>query len=84
MHVRPIEQAGYRYLRNSMRAYLEGEQNLYWVTRITGDSPPAVARAIQAFNDIRTPTNPNRKAELMQWFQQRLEQSASEKINKES
>lgn len=72
MRVRSVEQSSFRYLRNSMRAYLEGRKDLRWVASLIGDGSDNVARGIHAFNDIRTPTDSGRRAELVAWFEQQL------------
>ena len=72
MKVRPLEESTFRFVRNSMRAYLEGKKNLGWIAGIIGDSDGAVDVAIRAFGDIKTPTIPQRRVELLGWFQQRL------------
>lgn len=72
MYVRPLKECSFRYMRNSMRAYLEGKKNLRWVVGVIGAGTLDVGRALQAFNDIRTPTDPRRRVELMAWFQERL------------
>jgi hypothetical protein len=77
MKVRSLEESAHRYFRNSMRAYLEGKKDLRWVTGIIGNDPLNAARAVQAFNEITTPTNPHRRTELMNWLMPRLSSKAS-------
>jgi len=52
MKVRTVEESAHRYLRNSMRAYLEGKNGFRWVTAIIGNEPEHAARAMRAFNEI--------------------------------
>jgi hypothetical protein len=41
MYVKPLEKISAAYGLNSLKAYLEGEQNLKWITRIIGSGTAA-------------------------------------------
>jgi hypothetical protein len=73
MKVRPIEECAQRYLRNCLRAYLEGKKNLRWLAGIIGPERQNAASALRAFNDIRSPMDPQRRVEFMNWVMPRLE-----------
>jgi hypothetical protein len=43
IHVTPVEVGAERWLRNSVRVYLEGEKNLRWISRVVRGSEKATA-----------------------------------------
>lgn len=47
MRVRPIEVHAEKYLRNCIRTYLEGRQNLRWIMGIIGDAKDQARNVVQ-------------------------------------
>jgi hypothetical protein len=64
MYVRPLDQAAVRYSRKSLMAYLEGEQNLKWITRIIGCGDEAMRMHAELLGYGR----PERYRQLSKWF----------------
>lgn len=64
MKVKSPEESGARYARNSLKAYLEGEKNLNWVTSIVG----AGANAKQMLSTLTGYGRPERYKELSDWL----------------
>ena len=64
MRVRSVQESGERYLRKSLMAYLEGEQNLKWIVSIIGSGPDARQRLAALHGYGR----PDRQRELSDWF----------------
>ncbi len=46
--LRPIEVYAEKYLRNCIRAYLEGSKNLRWIMGVIGDAKEAARVIIQS------------------------------------
>lgn len=70
MHVRSIEESADRYVRNSIRAYVEGSQSLSWITGVILKSGVPLPRC-HALLAIVATANP-RSAELADWFSDQL------------
>lgn len=57
MKVRPLRESAIRYVRGSLRAYLEGSQNITWITAVLMHSgldfetTRDVFRALQGYGD---------------------------------
>lgn len=64
MHVKPIEKITAAYGLNSLKAYLEGEQNLKWITRIIGSG----TTAREMLSGLAGYGRPERYRELSDWL----------------
>lgn len=66
MKVRSNSESLDRYVRNSMRAFLDGEQNLKWISGIVDHSGAGRVRALQLFQQLAAFGSPERRAMLSQ------------------
>jgi hypothetical protein len=64
MYVKPIEEISAAYGLNSLKAYLEGEQNLKWITRIIGSG----TAAREMLSRLAGYGRPERYRELSEWL----------------
>jgi hypothetical protein len=65
MHVRSVEESDRKRVQNSIRAYLNGEKNLAWVTGIIRSSGlhPAACRPFLSYG-----ADSSRKSDLANWI----------------
>jgi hypothetical protein len=61
IHVTPVEVSAERWLRNSVRVYLEGEKNLRWISRAVRGSERATAMLLLTTFDRFSGTTRYRK-----------------------
>ncbi len=63
-----LQEAGNRWVRNSLRSYLEGEKNLKWITGILKGANKNEIRSL--FDSLSRSSTAERKAEFQEWLNQ--------------
>ena len=61
-----LQEAGNRWVKNSLRSYLEGEKNLKWIAGILKGASKDEAQSL--FNSLVQSGTPERKAEFQEWL----------------
>jgi hypothetical protein len=65
MNVRSTSESLDRYVKHSMRAFLEGEQNLKWVVGVVNHSGASIERAFQLFQQLNPSADIDRYRQLL-------------------
>lgn len=68
MRVRSLTESTDRYVRNSIRAYLDGEQGLAWVVGVICHSGADLRRCRALFASVAFLGDGSRRASLEAWF----------------
>jgi hypothetical protein len=76
MKVRSLSESVDRYVRHSIRAYCEGEQNLNWITGVIAHSGLPLIAAYGIFSQVPFTGNMERRSALLHWFGQHLQTTA--------
>lgn len=61
-----LQEAGDRWVKNSLHSYLEGEKNLKWITGILKGMGMDQIQSL--FDSLGRPGTAERKAELLEWL----------------
>jgi len=61
-----LQEAGYRWVKNSLRSYLEGEKNLKWIAGILKGADKASIQEL--FSLMNHQATPERKQEFLEWL----------------
>jgi len=61
-----LQEAGNRWVKNSLRSYLEGEKNLKWIAGILKGMDRDQIQSL--FDSLGRPGTAERKAELREWL----------------
>ena len=61
-----LQEAGNRWVKNSLRSYLEGEKNLKWIAGILKGANKDEIQSI--YDSLGRPGTAERKAEFQEWL----------------
>ena len=61
-----LQEAGSRWVKNSLRSYLEGEKNLKWIAGILKGMDSDQIQSL--FDSLGRPGTAERKAEFLEWL----------------
>ena len=61
-----LQEAGNRWVKSSLRSYLEGEKNLKWIAGILKGMDRDQIQSL--FDSLGRPGTAERKAELLEWL----------------
>lgn len=61
-----LQEAGNRWVKNSLRSYLEGEKNLRWIAGILKGMGRDQIQSL--FDSLGRPGTAERKAEFLEWL----------------
>lgn len=61
-----LQEAGNRWVKNSLRSYLEGEKNLKWIAGILKGATKDEIQSL--FDSLSHLATPERKTEFQEWF----------------
>ena len=61
-----LQEAGNRWVKNSLRSYLEGDKNLKWIAGVLKDASKDEIKSI--FDSLGRPGTAERKAEFLEWL----------------
>ena len=61
-----LQEAGDRWVKNSLRSYLEGEKNLKWIAGILKGLDRDKIQSL--FDSLGRPGTAERKAEFLEWL----------------
>jgi len=61
-----LQEAGSRWVKNSLRSYLEGEKNLKWIAGILKGMDRDQIQSL--FDSLGRPGTAERKAEFLEWL----------------
>ena len=64
--MRPVEQIVRRYVKHSLWAFLDGEQNLNWIGGIIRESGMSQSELREIFDESESYGNPTRYQEIME------------------
>lgn len=64
--MRPVEQIVGRYVRHSLWAFLDGEQNLNWIAGIVRESGMSQSELREVFDESKNYGNATRYQEIME------------------
>ena len=64
-----LQEAGSRWVKNSLRSYLEGEKNLKWIAGILKDAGKDEIQSL--FDSLGRSGTAERKAEFQEWINSR-------------
>lgn len=70
MKVRPLRESTIRYVRGSLRAYLEGSQSIAWITAVLAHSGLDFATTHDVFLTLEGYGDAERYRLMCQWFGQ--------------